>query len=146
MRFINYTHREGPLGSVFNGDDDDLGGVSGHFGKGNILDQYPLLPEVLGMSAPEETHYQAGDVTVHHGYCAHGSINNTTDRDRWSYLFSYSPADTRYWEAAGSANQGSNRLRATDETNPVIYFPEPSADGEEELEVVGADSERKARL
>ena len=47
MRFINYTHREGPLGSVFNGDDDDLGGVSGHFGKGNILDQYPLLPEVL---------------------------------------------------------------------------------------------------
>ena len=56
MRFINYTHREGPLGSVFNGDDDDLGGVSGHFGKGNILDQYPLLPEVLGMSEPEETH------------------------------------------------------------------------------------------
>ena len=49
------------------------------------------------MSAPEETHYQLGDCTVHHGYCAHGSINNTTDRDRCSYLFSYSPADTRYW-------------------------------------------------
>eukprot|EP01052_Picozoa_sp_SAG31_P079757 SAG31_NODE_39454_length_288_cov_0.777778_2_plen_26_part_01 len=26
MRFINRTHREGPLGSVFNQDDDDLGG------------------------------------------------------------------------------------------------------------------------
>eukprot|EP01045_Picozoa_sp_COSAG04_P055148 COSAG04_NODE_25042_length_313_cov_0.471963_1_plen_68_part_01 len=63
------------------------------------------------MSAPEETHYQAGDCTVHHGYCAHGSINNTTDRDRLSYLFSYSPADTRYWEAAGGANGGSPRLR-----------------------------------
>lgn len=65
-----------------------------------------------------------GDVTVHHGYCAHGSINNTTDRDRWSYLFSYSPADTRYWNAAGSANSGSQRLRAEDEeANPVIYRP-----------------------
>ena len=92
MRFINRTHREGPLGSVFNSDDDDLGGVRGHFGDGNLLDQYPLLPEVLGVSGREETHYMPGDVTVHHGYTAHGSINNSTDRDRWSYLFSYSPA------------------------------------------------------
>ena len=63
-------------------DDDDLGGVRGHFGKGNLLDQYPLLPTALGMSAPEETHYMPGDVTVHHGYCAHGSIVNTTDQVR----------------------------------------------------------------
>ena len=81
-------------------------------------------------------------MTVHHGYCAHGSINNSTDRDRWSYLFSYSPADTRYWDGKGSANQGSNRLRASDEGNPVIYHPPPL--DMEELESVG--DERKARL
>ena len=63
------------------------------------LTPWPRGRQVLGLSEPEETHYQPGDVTVHHGYCAHGSINNTTDEDRWSYLFSYSPADTRYWEA-----------------------------------------------
>lgn len=42
--------------SVFNQDDDDLGGGAGYHAKGNILDQYPLIPEVLGMSEREETH------------------------------------------------------------------------------------------
>ena len=123
MRFVNRSHREF-LGTVFNQDKDDLGGQAGHRASGNILDQYPLLPQVLGMSAPEETHYQLGDCTVHHGYCAHGSINNTTDRDRCSYLFSYSPADTRYMEAAGGANNGSPRVRVLDDrTSPVVYRP-----------------------
>ena len=53
-----------------------------------------------------------------------GSIHNTTDRGRWSDLFSYSPADTRYWGAQGSANNGSQRLRAEDAAaNPVVYVP-----------------------
>ena len=127
MRFVNRSHRE-ILGSVFNGDTDDLAGTSGYRASGNILDQYPLLPHHpdFGMSAPEETHYQLGDCTVHHGYTAHGSINNATDRDRISYLFSYSPADTRYWEAAGGANNGSPRLRAEDnDASPLIYRPPP---------------------
>ena len=89
------------------------------------MPQYPLLPEVLGMSAPEETSYQAGDCTVHHGYCAHGSINNTTDRDRVAYLWSYTPADARYHDG-GTGNKGSLRLRAEDEREfPVIFRPEP---------------------
>lgn len=136
MRFINKSHREGPLGSVFNGDGDDLaGGVAGYRAKGNLLDQYPLLPEVLGVSEPEETHYMPGDVTVHHGYCAHGSINNTTDRDRLSYLFSYAPADGRYWGSNGSrGNPGSSRLRAEDEVSfPVMFRPEPLAVEEPQL-------------
>ena len=63
---------------------------------------------------------------MHHGYCAHGSINNASDFDRKSYLFSYSPADTRYWEAAGGANNGSPRLRAEDDlASPVLYRPPP---------------------
>jgi ectoine hydroxylase-related dioxygenase (phytanoyl-CoA dioxygenase family) len=128
MRFINRSHREGPLGSVFNGDGDTLaGGVAGYRATDNLLEQYPLLPEVLGVSEPEETHYQLGDCTVHHGYCAHGSINNATDRDRCSYLFSYSPADSRYWGSHGSrGNPGSERLRAEDESSfPVMFRPTP---------------------
>ena len=40
MRFINRTHMEGPLGSVFNQDGDDLaGGVAGYRASGNILEQ-----------------------------------------------------------------------------------------------------------
>ena len=61
MRFVDRSHREGPLGSVFNDDGDDLGGVRGHLGSGNLLDQFPLLPEVLGLSKPEETHYMPGE-------------------------------------------------------------------------------------
>jgi ectoine hydroxylase-related dioxygenase (phytanoyl-CoA dioxygenase family) len=127
MRFINRSHRE-ILGSVFNQDGDDLAGLSGYRASGNILDQYPLLPTHpdFGMSAREETHYRLGDCTVHHGYCAHGSINNATDQDRKSYLFSYSPADTRYWEAAGGANQGQKRLRVADDAAaPVLHRPPP---------------------
>ena len=79
MRFVNRSHREGPLGSIRNQDGDTLaGGVVGYRAKGDLLAQYPLLPEVLGMSAPEETHYQLGDCTVHHGYCVHGTSRPST--------------------------------------------------------------------
>jgi len=44
MRFVNRSHREGPLGSVFNDD------------KGDLLEQYPMLTSELGLSAP--FHYQ----------------------------------------------------------------------------------------
>ena len=89
--------------------------VAGYRGSGNTLEQYPLLPEVLGMSAAEATHYQLGDVTCHHGLTVHGSINNTTNRDRMSYLFAYFPADTRYWHSAdGAAVNGLPRRRVHD--------------------------------
>ena len=132
MRFLNRTHREGPLGSVLNQDGDDLaGGKAGYRASGRLLEQYPLLPEVLGVSTVEETHYQPGDVTLHHGYCAHGSINNTTERDRLADLWSYFPADTRYFGPIGSTgNPGSGRLRAEDEREfPVIFRPAPLAAG-----------------
>lgn len=124
---MNRSHREGPLGSVFNQDPDSLaGGGAGYRAAGNLLEQYPLALDVLGMSAPEQTHYQLGDCTVHHPYCAHGSINNTTDRDRVGYLWSYSCADTRYLDGAGSADHGSSRKRAEDElAHPVIFRPPP---------------------
>ena len=47
MRFINRSHREGPLGSVLGAasqDGDDLaGGVAGYRAAGRLLEQYPLV-------------------------------------------------------------------------------------------------------
>lgn len=105
MRFVNRSHREGPLGSVFNDD------------RGNLLEQFPNLTSLLGLSEP--FHYQPGDCTVHHGYTVHGGPANSTDKPRWSYLFSYSPADTRYWNGT-AANWGSERKRLSDPANPVL--------------------------
>ena len=105
MRFVERSHREGPLGSVFNDD------------KGDLLEQFPNLESVLGLSPPFR--YRPGDCTVHHGYTVHGGPDNTTDRPRWSYLFSYSPADTRYWNGS-VRNWGSERKRLGDEDNPIV--------------------------
>ncbi|MEM7119474.1 MAG: phytanoyl-CoA dioxygenase family protein [Chloroflexota bacterium] len=113
MRFVNRSHREGPLGSVFNDD------------KGDLLEQFPLLTSELGLSDP--FHYQPGDCTVHHGYTVHGGPKNTTDKPRWSYLFSYSPADTRYWNGT-AYNWGSERERLGDADNPIVHIPETDKD------------------
>ena len=109
MRFVSRSHREGPLGSVFKDD------------QGNLLEQYPNLTSVLELSPP--FHYQPGDCTVHHGYTVHGGPPNSTDKSRWSYLFSYSPSDTRYWNGT-AANWGSERKRLSEPDNPTVYDPE----------------------
>ena len=106
MRFVDRSHREGPLGSVFNDD------------RGDLLEQFPLLESELGLSEP--FHYQPGDCTVHHGYTVHGGPDNTTNKPRWSYLFSYAPADTRYWNGT-ARNWGSERKRLVDEDNPIAH-------------------------
>ncbi len=108
MRFVSRSHREGPLGSVFNDD------------RGNLLEQYPNLTSVLELSPP--FHYQLGDCTVHHGYTVHGGPDNSTDKPRLSYLFSYSPEDTRYWNGT-AANWGAERKRLDDTANPIILKP-----------------------
>ena len=105
MRFVSRSHREGPLGSVFNDD------------RGDLLKQFPNLTSMLELSPP--FHYQPGDCTVHHGYTVHGGPANTTDKQRWSYLFSYSPADTRYWNGS-AGNWGSERKRLNDSDNPLV--------------------------
>lgn len=108
MRFVNGSHHEGPLGSVFKDID----------GAGDLLQVYPKLAELRGMSAP--FHYQPGDCTVHHGYTVHGAPPNTTDRSRLCYIFSYTPADTRWWNGE-VMNSGSKRVPLSDEANPIVY-------------------------
>src|SRR4051794_31299093 len=82
MRFVERSHREGLLGSTAKSAGDD-----------DMLELYPRLVEVLGLSPP--LHYRAGDASVHHGYTVHGSSTNETDRPRLNMLLSYAPADTR---------------------------------------------------
>ena len=110
MRFVSRSHREGPLGSVFNDD------------RGDLLEQFPHLTSVLELSP--SLRYPPGDCPVHHGYPIHGGPANSTDKPRWSYLFSYSPADTRYWNG-NAGNWGSERKRLGDPENPIIYPREP---------------------
>ena len=111
MRFVSRSHREGPLGAVLNDSEGDL------------LEQLPNLTSVLELSPP--FHYQPGDCTVHHGYTVHGGPNNTTDKVRWSYLFSYSPADTRYWNGS-AGNWGSQRTPLDDSHHPIAYPQQPA--------------------
>lgn len=114
MRFLSGSHRAGPLGTVLRADEPDL------------LATYPKLVERYPMSEP--FHYQPGDVTVHHGYTVHGSPPNTSDRSRLCYIFSYTPADTR-WPEGITKNWGSEKqLLTDDEANPIAY-PTPSGAG-----------------
>lgn len=108
MRFVSRSHREGPLGAVFNDD------------RGDLLEQFPNLTSLLEFSPP--FHYQPGDCTVHHGYMVHGGPPNSTNKSRWSYLFSYCPADTRYWNG-DAGNRGSERKRMGDQDNPIVLEP-----------------------
>ncbi len=105
MRFLSGVHREGPLGS-------------GALSPQDLLVQYPKLMDLYEMSPP--FHYRPGDATVHHGYMVHGAPPNSTDRPRWSYIFSYTPADTRWWNGV-MKNWGSERRTLSDEQNPIVY-------------------------
>jgi hypothetical protein len=70
--------------------------------------------------------YQPGDATVHHGFMPHGSEGNRTDRERLSYIVSYTPADSRWWNGT-VGNWGSQRLQLNDDKNPVVYPVAPKA-------------------
>ncbi len=62
------------------------------------------------------------EVAFYH-YTVHGGPPNSTDKPRWSYLFSYAPSDTRYWNGT-AANWGSERKRLSDPNNPTVHFSE----------------------
>lgn len=79
MRFLNGSHREGPLGSHH---------------SGYPLKQYPKLIDRYPLSAP--LHYRAGDATAHHGYTFHMSPENTTPRARWACVLPYVAADVQF--------------------------------------------------
>lgn len=105
MRFLDGVQREGPLGSILNDE------------TGDLLDLYPKLTQLYPLSPP--LHYQPGDATVHHGYMAHGAPPNSTDRHRLAYLYSYTPADTRWWDGH-TGNSGSKRIELPDDPYEIV--------------------------
>lgn len=111
MRFLSGSHRAGPLGSVLRPGEPDL------------LELYPKLTEHFPLSDP--FHYQPGDTTVHHGYMVHGAPPNTSDRARLCYIFSYTPADTR-WPQGRTKNWGQlSEPLSDDVANPIAYPAQP---------------------
>ncbi len=106
MRFYSGVHREGPIGSVFyEGAQTDLVGL------------YPRLAEHYPPTEPID--YRAGDATVHHGFMVHGAGPNLSDRERLSYIVSYTPADSRWWNGR-VGNWGSARTGLQDASNPLV--------------------------
>jgi hypothetical protein len=101
MRFLDGSHREGPLGShrpVF------------------PLTQYPKLVEKYRLSEP--MNYHPGDCTVHHGYTFHASPENRTPRPRWACVIPYIASDVQfdYREYAEAENPYGPR-----EKNPIVF-------------------------
>jgi hypothetical protein len=115
MRFCDGVHREGPLGSAFAEQVDQLKSHP------RLTELYPLT-EALG--------YQPGDATVHHGFMIHGSEANRSDRTRYSAIISYVPATTRWWNGS-VGNWGAQRKLLSDEKNPVIWPPAPQSGGDQ---------------
>jgi hypothetical protein len=116
MRFVDRSHRDGPLGSVLN-DDYAL-----HEHYRDLLDVYPRLAERI--TPPME--YRIGDATAHDGYTVHGSLPNRTDGPRLSHIIEYAPADTRFWNAS-VGNEGSKRTMLADREQHPTVFPRESA-------------------
>jgi ectoine hydroxylase-related dioxygenase (phytanoyl-CoA dioxygenase family) len=117
MRFLSGSHREGPLGSIARIRAD---GSATTLEVDDLLAVYPKLAELYELSSP--FHYQPGDATVHHGYMLHGAPPNTSNRDRLNFLFSYVPADTRWW-GGHTGNSGSERVLLADEEYPIVCGP-----------------------
>lgn len=91
VQFYSGSHREGLLGGIPNVKEFDL------------VDEYP---ELARFPVSPAHHMQPGDATVHHGLVVHGAEANSTSRPRWSYLFSYFPADARHTGAPNHDTDG----------------------------------------
>jgi hypothetical protein len=114
MRFLTGSHRDGPLGvNIPEGEREPE--------RDYLKEHYPKLWELYELSPP--FHYQAGDATVHKGHMLHGAPPNETDRNRWSYILQYTPADTRYIDGT---TVGDNErvaelaLPLDEDKNPIV--------------------------
>jgi ectoine hydroxylase-related dioxygenase (phytanoyl-CoA dioxygenase family) len=83
MRFLNGSHKVGPMGRVIHRTD----GV-------DLLDMYPWIFDEYEVSEP--LHLQPGDATIHNLLTVHAAPENQTSEPRWSYLTSMFPADVLY--------------------------------------------------
>jgi hypothetical protein len=87
-----------------------------------VLD-WPRLAE-LPLSPPLTL--EPGDATVHHQLMVHSAPENTTDRPRWGFIFSFFPADAAYLGTPSHHTDGLGLEigKPLDHPNwPVVYDP-----------------------
>jgi ectoine hydroxylase-related dioxygenase (phytanoyl-CoA dioxygenase family) len=87
------------------------------------VDDWPQVEE-LPLSPPLTL--QPGDATAHHQYMIHGAPENTTDRTRWGFIFSFFPAHARYLGTPSHHTDGLGLEigQPLDHPNwPVVYDP-----------------------
>lgn len=83
MRFLNGSHRAGPLGR-FGMRPDGI----------DIVDYYPDIVNEFPLSPPLDL--AVGDATVHNMLTAHSAPDNKTDSTRWVYAVTYFPSETLF--------------------------------------------------
>jgi hypothetical protein len=93
MRFLNGSHKLGPMGRVIHRTD----------GK-DLLDLFPWIEDEYELSAPN--HLKPGDATIHDWMTVHAAPENSTDEPRWVYTDSLFPADTLFTGAQQRRTDG----------------------------------------
>lgn len=104
MRFVERSHRLGPLGRFLNSDGPD------------ICDYYP---GVGGTEISPPLTLRPGDATAHHSLTVHSAPQNTTDRRRWVFSSGYFPADCLF---TGATKGRFDKLGLT--VNEILDHPE----------------------
>ncbi|HEY4279604.1 MAG TPA: phytanoyl-CoA dioxygenase family protein [Conexibacter sp.] len=93
LRFLNGSHRAGPMGRVVHRTD----GV-------DLLDLFPWLADEYELSEP--LHMRAGDATVHNLMTIHAAAQNDTEELRWAYVTSLFPSDSLFTGAQQRRTDG----------------------------------------
>jgi hypothetical protein len=101
MRFLDGSHREGPLGSN---------------APPWPLSLYPKLADRYALSP--QLHYRPGDATAHHGWTLHGAPANLTPQPRWGYALLYMADDVKFSDAHRVPREG---LLPPLERFPIVY-------------------------
>lgn len=93
MRFLDGSHRLGPMGRVIQRTD----------GK-DLVDLFPWIGDEHNVSGPFPL--KAGDATVHDWMTVHAAPANMTERPRWVYTNSLLPADALFTGAQQRRTDG----------------------------------------
>jgi ectoine hydroxylase-related dioxygenase (phytanoyl-CoA dioxygenase family) len=93
MRFLNGSHRIGPMGRVIHRTDGQ-----------DLLDLYPWIGEEHEISEP--LHLKPGDATAHDWMTVHAAPPNQTGEPRWAYTDSLFPAETLFTGAQQRRSDG----------------------------------------
>lgn len=104
MRFLNGSHRAGPLGR-FGMREDGVDIVDFYT---EITSQYPLSPPL---------DLAVGDATVHNMLTAHSAPDNQTDETRWVYAVTYFPSETLF---TGVPSNNANREMGLELDKPFL--------------------------